>query len=60
MSISWFGGGSMCGFAGGMSICEVAGNVSAGEVAGDLLVLLVCKHMKTNTVKIPILQLSTA
>ena len=50
----------MCGFAGGMSICEVADDVSTGEVAGGLLVLLVCKHMKTNTVKIPILQLSTA
>ena len=31
--------------------CKDAGYVSSGGVAGGLLVLLVCEHMKTNTVK---------
>ena len=42
-----------------VGICGVAGDVSSGEVAGGLLLVLVCKHMKTNTVKMPMLQLST-
>ena len=35
-----------------MSNCGVAGDVSSCGDAGDLLVLLVCKHVKINTVKI--------
>ena len=43
-----------------MSICGVAGDMSSGGVTGGFLVLLVCKHMKTNIVKIAaMLQLST-
>ena len=42
-----------------MSICGVAGDMSSGGVTGGFLVLLVCKHMKTNIVKMPMLQLST-
>ena len=49
--ISWFGG---------VTICGVADDVSTGGVAGNLLLLLVCKHMKTNIVKMSMLQLSTA
>ena len=40
-----------------VSIYGVAGDVSIGEVIGDLLLLLVCKHIKTNTVKMPMLHL---
>ena len=48
---SWFGG---------VSICGVAGDVSSGGIAGDLLMVLVCKHVKTNTAKMPMLKLSTS
>ena len=41
----------------GVFICGVAGDVSNGGVTGGLLVLLVCKHMKTNAMKMPMLQL---
>ena len=41
----------------GVFICGVAGDVSIGGVTGGLLVLLVCKHMKTNAMKMPMLQL---
>ena len=50
VSIRWFGV---------VRICEVAGDVSTGGAVGGLLVLLVCKRMKTNIVKMSILQLST-
>ena len=60
VSISWFGGVSTCGVAGDESICGITGDVSTGGVAGCLLVLLVCKDMKTNTMKMPMLQFSTA
>ena len=50
VSVKLFGGVSIC--------CGVAGYVNSGGVTGDLLVLLVCKHMKTNIVKMPMLQLS--
>ena len=40
----------------GLMFC---GDVSSGRVAGGLLVLLVCKRMKSDTVKMPTLQLST-
>ena len=39
--------------------CRVAGYVNSGGVTGGLLVLLVCKHTKTNTVRMPLLQLSS-
>ena len=48
---SWFGG---------VSICGVAGDASSGGIAGDLLMVLVCKHVKTNTAKMPMLKLSTS
>ena len=48
VSVSWFRV---------VRIYGVACDVSTSRVVGGLLVLLVSKHMKTNTMKMPMLQL---